>query len=268
MARRLVARTLALVQSPPRERALRILTYHRVNDHHPGDRMTVHPLAFQRQMEHIAESGRTVLPLDAGVARLRGEGPPLPPRALCLTFDDGYHDNFEHAAPILESFGFKATIYLVTGRMVARTPIERYRTCCELDSALSWDEARELHAQGHSLGGHGRTHRELAALDAASIREEVFGCRDDLLGGFGEPPASFCYPRGSLNPAVRAVVAEAGFASAVTVFPGANTPSCDPLLLRRTEVSGDDDDDDFRLKVDGVFDAWHRVRQRLQAARA
>ena len=262
--RRFVARALASLAPPPDEASLRILTYHRVNEHHPGDRMTVHPAAFRRQMEHIAESGRPVLPLDTAVARLRGDGPPLSAGAVCLTFDDGYRDNLECAAPVLERHRFPATVFLVTGRMGARAPIDRYDECCDRDSALSWDEARELVARGHSLGGHGRTHRELTTLDAASLREEVFGCRDDLAAALGGTPTLFCYPRGSENVAVRRTVSEAGFKAAVTVYPGANSPGSDLLGLRRTEVSGDDDDADFRLKLGGAYDAWHRLWQRVR----
>jgi peptidoglycan/xylan/chitin deacetylase (PgdA/CDA1 family) len=244
--------------------SLRILTYHRVNDRHPGDRMTVHPAAFRRQMELVAAAGRPVLPLDAAVARLGGEGPPLPDGALALTFDDGYRDNLECAAPILEQLGFPATVYLVTGRMGARTPIDRYASCCDHDGALTWSEALELAAKGHALGGHGRTHRELATLDQASVEQEVIGCRDDLLSHQGVAPTLFCYPRGSENAAVRKTVAAAGFRSAVSVYPGANAKGADAFLLRRTEVSGDDDDRDFRLKLGGGFDAWHRLWQSLR----
>jgi len=263
--RRLIARALAFLTPPQHEPSLRILTYHRVNDRHSDDRMTVHPVAFERQMEHVVASGRPVLPLDAAAARLRGEGSPLPSGALCLTFDDGYRDNLEFAAPVLERFGLVATVFLVTGRMGARSPIDRYDACCEHDAALSWDEARELRGRGHHLGGHGRSHRELASLDATTVREEVFGCREDLLGGLGEAPTMFCYPRGSEDPAVRRIVAEAGFRTAVTVYPGTNRPGCDSLLLRRTEVSGMDDHEDFRLKLEGTYDTWHRLWQRARS---
>jgi peptidoglycan/xylan/chitin deacetylase (PgdA/CDA1 family) len=85
-----------------------------------------------------------------------------------------------------------------------------------------------------------------------------------MLGGLGEAPTLFCYPRGSENPMVRRVVAEAGFRAAVTVYPGPNDVGSDPLLLRRTEVSGDDDREDFRLKIEGTFDTWHRFWQRMR----
>jgi glycosyltransferase involved in cell wall biosynthesis/peptidoglycan/xylan/chitin deacetylase (PgdA/CDA1 family) len=265
--RRAIRRAAAVVTpapKPPPGPALRVLAYHRVNDRHPGDRLSVHPLEFRRQMEHLAECGRPVLPLQEAVLRLKGEGPPLPPGALCLTFDDGYRDNLESAAPVLERLGFPATVFLVTGRIGARHTIDRYQGCCEHDTALTWDEAADLRRRGHALGGHGRSHRELGALEVAAAREEIFGCRDDLRAALGEAPTEFCYPRGSETSAVREAVAEAGFDVAVTVYPGANGRDADPLRLHRTEVSGHDALADFRWKLDGVFDGWHRLQQRVR----
>lgn len=42
-------------------------------------------------------------------------GEPLPRRAVAVTFDDGYRDNFEIAAPILEKYGVKAAVYVSVG---------------------------------------------------------------------------------------------------------------------------------------------------------
>jgi peptidoglycan/xylan/chitin deacetylase (PgdA/CDA1 family) len=265
--RRVIRRVAAVVTpapKPPPGPALRILAYHRVNDRHPGDRLSVHPLEFRRQMEHLAECGRPVLPLHEAVRRLKGEGPSLPPGAVCLTFDDGYRDNLDSAAPVLERLGFPAAVFLVTGGMGARHTIDRYEGCCEYDTALTWEEAVELRRRGHTLGGHGRRHRELGALEVAAAREEIFGCRDDLRAALGEAPTLFCYPRGSETTAVRQAVAEAGFDVAVTVYPGPNGPDADPLRLHRTEISGHDTLLDFRWKLDGAFDGWHRLQQRLR----
>lgn len=54
-----------------------------------------------------------VLPLPEAVARL-GSGT-LPPRAMAITFDDGYADNEELAAPILQQLGLTATFFVSTG---------------------------------------------------------------------------------------------------------------------------------------------------------
>ena len=77
----------------------------------------------------------------------------------------------------------------------------------------------------------------------------------------------FCYPRGSQALEVRKRVEAAGFEGACTVSPGANAPGVDLFGLRRTEISGEDTLDEFRLKLDGAFDGWHRLVQRIPSWR-
>jgi hypothetical protein len=52
------------------------------------------------------------------------------------------------------------------------------------------------------------------------------------------------------------------------VEPGGNAVGTDILGLRRTEVSGDDEIADFRMKLDGWFDGWHRLVQLSHSWRA
>lgn len=256
--RRALARLCALAAR--REEGLRILTYHRVNDRHPHDRLTVAPRAFAAQMQALRESGRPVLSLARALPALQG-GEPLPARAVALTFDDGYADNATDALPILERFGFPAAFFVVTGLMGSSRTLDRYQTCCDADRMMRWDEVRALRDRGHSIGGHGRTHRELARLTETEVRDEAEQCAEDIHRETGERPTLFCYPRGSENAVARRIVGEAGFALACTVYPGANPPGTELLALRRTEVSGDDALADFRLKLEGGFDAWHRLAQ-------
>jgi peptidoglycan/xylan/chitin deacetylase (PgdA/CDA1 family) len=261
-ARRLVARACALI-APPRP-GLRILTYHRVNDTHPQDRLSVPRAAFEEQLAELARSGRPVLALDAA---LDGAGTDAAD-ALVLTFDDGYADNFTEAHPLLSRFGLPATFYVATGFLGTAEVMPRYAACCDDDRMMSWDEVRSLRRAGHCIGGHGRLHLELASLSAEAAREEIFGCARDVETALGERPRHFCYPRGSEAPQVRRIVAESGFVSATTVAPGTNPRDQDAFGLRRTEVSGQDTLEDFRAKLAGTFDAWHGLVQALRRVRA
>jgi peptidoglycan/xylan/chitin deacetylase (PgdA/CDA1 family) len=75
-----------------------------------------------------------VMPLDAALQALHNGT--LAPRALSITFDDGYADNHEVALPILQRHGMSATFFIATGfldggRMWNDTIIEAVRATAE-----------------------------------------------------------------------------------------------------------------------------------------
>jgi len=96
---------------------LPVLTYHRVDDPrrrpdlYPG-LLSATPDAFASQMRHVARRHR-VIGLDE-LVDLRRRALAPPPRALAITFDDGYRDLAEVAWPILRRFGLPATVFVPT----------------------------------------------------------------------------------------------------------------------------------------------------------
>jgi len=124
-----------------RERKLSILIYHRVlaePDFMRPDEIDVH--AFGWQMDLLARYFN-VLPLAEALDRLRHGD--LPPRAVCVTFDDGYADNATLALPILQRWNLPATFFIATGfldggRMWNDTVLEAVRVldseCLDLSS--------------------------------------------------------------------------------------------------------------------------------------
>ena len=73
--------------------------YHKVNDQLENP-VTVPTSRFAEQMALLAELGYTVVGLDAVLAHYV-DGAALPPKAVLITFDDGYRDNLENALPAL-----------------------------------------------------------------------------------------------------------------------------------------------------------------------
>ena len=94
-------------------RKLSILIYHRVlpgpNPLRPAD---VDRQVFKSQMEVLAKHFN---PLPLGEAVVLRDRNQLPPRAVSITFDDGYADNESEALPILKSLGLSATFFVATG---------------------------------------------------------------------------------------------------------------------------------------------------------
>lgn len=103
-----------------------------------------------------------VLPLDQAVARIAGAS--LPARAACITFDDGYADNFHVALPILQHHGLTATFFIATdfldgGCMWNDSVVESVRNtkCATLDLSC-------LGLGCHATGSLGQKQRTIADL--------------------------------------------------------------------------------------------------------
>lgn len=241
-----------------RGRGVRVLMYHRVADL-PGDRLSVRPDAFARQMDYLVSAGWRVVPLSA--ARERDDPADPRPRAA-ITFDDGFFDFFSSAWPVLHERGFPSAVFVVPGLIEGTVDLPRYRGRGGDHRPMDWKTLLELRRSGALIGSHGITHRELTALSDSEAEREIIESRRIISGKLGVPPAWFAYPRGQNSPRHRLMVARAGYAGAVTVAPGACRPSFDPFALPRTEISADDDDDAFRLKLSGAFDPWHWLWQK------
>ena len=101
-----------------RNRALGLM-YHRVApsgfgapDYSPVG-MSVTPEEFSAQVEYIVDRYR-VVPLEELVDALRKSR--MPRRGMCaITFDDGWHDVYRFAFPVIKQFCVPATIFLTSG---------------------------------------------------------------------------------------------------------------------------------------------------------
>ena len=98
-----------------RRRRLLILCYHSIaidDEHEWSGTYSMSPALLESRFRMLRDGGYNVLPLDEAVRRLY-DGT-LPPRSVVLTFDDGMYDFRARALPLLQEFGFPATVYLTT----------------------------------------------------------------------------------------------------------------------------------------------------------
>jgi len=73
------------------------------------------PFALCVSPRRFAQHMRIVASMTEPVRLNRMIEPQVPPRAVAVTFDDGYADNLHHALPVLERFNIPATIFIATG---------------------------------------------------------------------------------------------------------------------------------------------------------
>src|ERR1022692_2621195 len=120
-----------------RRHRLLILCYHGVSmyDEHEWADLYISPETLRRRMELVARARCPVIPLSEAADRPRCHAIPLsgavdrlqkgtlPDRAVALTFDDGLHDFFSVAFPIVEWFGYPVTLYLTTYYVEFNRPV-------------------------------------------------------------------------------------------------------------------------------------------------
>ncbi len=208
-----------------------ILMYHyiRVNPvahDRLGASLSVTPRDFAAQMALLHHAGVTTVTLDDVVTALGG-GRPLPPRAVVLTFDDGYRDFSTAAVPVLRSYGYRATVFVVSG-FLGRPG---YMTAADVVAAA---------AAGMTIGAHTVHHVQLAHIPASIARVEIEASRQQLEQLSGQPVNDFAYPYGDTSRAVQAMVAAAGFHDAVTTAAGASEVPRQQLTLSRVRIEGGD----------------------------
>lgn len=113
-----------IAESTWRRRRLLILCYHGVSiqDEHEWDpQLFVSPSFLRRRFEILRRTGCNVLPLGKAVQSLKSNS--LPPRSVVLTFDDGFHNFYTAAVPLLEEYGYPATNYISSYYCVHQRPI-------------------------------------------------------------------------------------------------------------------------------------------------
>lgn len=205
-----------------------ILTYHSLDE--SGSVISVSPRVFAAQMESLTSAGIRVAALgDVPALVDRGES------AVAITFDDGFRNFRDHAAPVLARHHFPATVFLVSGHCGgdnswASQPIDVAR-----QPLLDWDEIKSLHSEGISFGAHSRTHPRLTQQSHAAAEAEMVDSKRAIEAELGEPVDTLAYPYGACDAEIRAL-AKKHFRVACGVRLGYVSHGSDLMELARLDM--------------------------------
>ncbi|MDA8347692.1 MAG: polysaccharide deacetylase family protein [Pseudomonadota bacterium] len=215
-----------------------VVTFHRVNDWMEQDGITCGSAKFEafcnffRTHFQIVRLSEQVAGCRAG--RFMGG-------TLSITFDDGYRDNFEVAAPILRRLGLPAAFFVTTGFLGTDYIPPWDRHLARQPGWMSWDQVRALRDQDFEIGAHTDLHVNLAAMEPSAIRTELTRCRTKFKQELGELPALFAYPFGgqeNISTCSIELVREVGFQCCLGAFGGVNRSGADPFHLNRISIGG------------------------------
>ena len=217
--------------------AVNILMYHQVGlfarpTHHRAN--FCHVERFRQHMKWLKRLRCHVIGMDVAAAGLRGERP-LPPRAIVITFDDGYENFHEFALPALREHQFPALVYVVSG-LLGKTAAWLDPTGLPPAPLMSAARIRDLRRAGIQIGSHTVTHPRLDQLSTPAARRELADSKSALEDVLGEQVNHLCYPYGSHDLEIMRAAAEIGYLTGTTCVRAAARPGDDLLALPRQAI--------------------------------
>lgn len=251
------------MQAAPRV-SVPVLTYHSIDE--SGSVISTAPDVFRRQMKFLYENEWRAVSLKELVEDLIAHKTP-PPKTVAVTFDDGFRNFFEAAYPVLEEYGFRATVFLVTDfcgkhNDWAGNPPELPRS-----RLLGWPEIKRLSERGIEFGAHTRSHKDLTKCPPGEMMREISESKKEIENRLGREAATFAYPFGSINAPVREAAA-ANFKAACSTNLGKVRAGSDLFALERLDTYYLSNPKVFEKLEKKSFDRYMQLRQILRDFKA
>jgi peptidoglycan/xylan/chitin deacetylase (PgdA/CDA1 family) len=256
---------LPLVQVPRQAKfGIPILMYHSIADELEAGvrgyyRTATSPKTFASHLKFLRDNGYQTCSL-AEAARLLGTDNKKATKIAVITFDDGYSNVYRHAFPVLNEYGFTATIFVPTN-YIADNPLQfRGRDC------LTWPEIRELKKYGILFGSHTATHPQLRDLEPWAVWEELTKSKAILEEKLGCSIDSFAYPfafpeeDATFVEMLRKAMIDAGYLYGVSTRIGVARRPEDRYFLPRLPMNSLDDVRFFDAKLKGAYDWLHPLQ--------
>jgi len=241
-----------------------ILMYHSISEAaetrtHPYYWTATALAVFADHMRHLHEQNYKTVSLLEAVSRIETTSVKQE-KVVVLTFDDGYQDFYTQAYPILDRYGFSATVFLPTA-YIGESPRSFKGTGC-----LTWDQVRELNRAGIHFGSHTVTHPQLRTLRAEAVRDEVRRSKETIEEKLGSPVRAFAYPYAlpetdhPFRVGLREILEETGYEAGVSTIIGTADQRGDRFFMKRLPTNSADDGRLFEAKLTGAYDWLHALQ--------
>ena len=137
---------------------------------------------------------------------------------VCLTFDDGYQDNYDIAYPILKQMDVPFAIYITIGFIDNRLPMWWYKGD---NLGIGTDSLKALDADPLcTIGAHTISHPKLDTLSPEEQIKEIKQSLQELEALLGHPILHFSYPHGAYNADTLKIVNDCNYISSLRAWGG------------------------------------------------
>ncbi len=213
-----------------------VLAYHKIDQPTSDIKLRgafTSPKNFAKQMFYLKKQNFVFYTASELIDFYKENGT-FPAKAITVTFDDGWRDNYTNAFPILRDLQIKATVFLVpscigqtTAKVVADGESEREH--------LALSDVRSMSDYGIEFGSHTLNHKLLHQISPSEIEFEVSESKKKIENLLQKPCRTFAYPAGFFTETAQAAVKNAGYIAAFSTIYGENE-TVNLYALNRVEV--------------------------------
>lgn len=152
-------------------------------------------------------------------------------RWVCITFDDGYRDNYTLAYPLLKQLDVPFAVYVSTGFLDNHNEMWWYPG---QQLAMSTDELKTLDTDSLcTIGAHTVNHLKLDSLSVEQQISEIKNSKDELEQLLGHPIRHFSFPHGAYNDDTIAICQGLGFQTVARSWGGPLRSGASRQVLNR-----------------------------------
>lgn len=213
-----------------------VLAYHKIDEPTADVKLRgafTSPKNFYRQMRYLKKQGFEFYTASE-LIDFYNESGAFPPRAITLTFDDGWKDNYTNAFPIMKKLGIRATIFLVPS-CIGRTSAKVVADGEGKREHLAPEDITEMSEYGIEFGSHTLNHKLLHQATDEEVEFEVTESKKEIENLLGKPCRVFAYPAGFFTGAAQNAVRRAGYIAAFSTVYG-ERENINLYALNRIEI--------------------------------
>lgn len=223
------------------DKQIPVLMYHSIADNSnvtnsASKSIILPPEVFKEQMQYLKDNGYTTLTLDE-LYNFLEKDKPVPEKSVVLTFDDAYEDNYTNVYPVLKEFGFRGTIFVITG---GTDKIGAYLTSGQL---------KEMDANGMDIESHTVNHEDLDKLSLEKQEQTLVQSKQFLEKLLNKKVDYIAYPSGLYNKFTEQAAKNAGYTMAFTINSGWANKNTNILFLNRVFVNSLKGFDQFKERL-------------------
>lgn len=181
-----------------------IFVYHRFgNSTYPATNISLEN--FKMHLSYLKNNNFKVLTFGEAVDYIKKLEIEYTDKVACITIDDGYATFKSNAMPLLNEFGFKATLFINSETVGA-------------GSYMDWSELREVYEQGIEIGNHSHSHAYFLNKPKEHriefFTKDVQKCQEEINKHLGFYPEIFAYPYGEFDLKMKERLKDLGFKAA------------------------------------------------------